>query len=57
MRDVLYLSVPLSEAESVIREFDGNLDARLSFNEFANLVLPATSYSLRDIALKRSTVS
>jgi Ca2+-binding EF-hand superfamily protein len=53
MRDTLNIAVPLSEAESVIREFDGNLDNRLSFSEFAQLALPATSYSLRDIALKR----
>lgn len=53
MRDTLNISVPLREAEAVIREFDGNLDSKLSFNEFAQLSLPATSYSLRDIALKR----
>ena len=34
MRDTLNISVPLSEADSVIREFDGNLDNKLNFLEF-----------------------
>ena len=45
--------MPLSEADAVVREFDGNLDNRLNFTEFAQFALPATSYSLRDISLKR----
>lgn len=53
LRDTSHTAVPLSEADSVIREFDGNLDNKLSFSEFAQFALPATSYSLRDIALKR----
>jgi Ca2+-binding EF-hand superfamily protein len=53
MRDTLNISVPLSEAEAVVREFDGNLDGRLNYAEFTQFALPATSFSLRDIALKR----
>lgn len=54
MRDVLSVHVSLTEAEALIKEYDGDLDRRLSFREFASLVLPATIASLRDIATKRS---
>ena len=57
MKDVLSLRVSLTETESVIREFDGNLDIRLNFQEFQQFVLPATSRSLRDIALNRASLS
>ena len=57
MKDALSLRVSLSEAEAVIREFDGNMDNRLNFQEFQQFVLPATSRSLRDIALNRASLS
>ena len=54
MREVLLVQVSLSEAEALIKEYDGDLDKRLGYREFLNFVLPATSASLRDIALKRA---
>lgn len=57
MKEVLSVRLPLSDAESVVYEFDGNQDKKLSFLEFQQLVLPATSRSLRDIALNRATLS
>ena len=56
MREVLCIRISLSEAELLIREFDGNLDGRLSSQEFFQFCLPATSLSLRDIALNRGNV-
>jgi Ca2+-binding EF-hand superfamily protein len=53
MKEVLYIRISLSEAELLVREFDGNLDGRLSSQEFYQFCLPATSLSLRDIALNR----
>lgn len=54
VRSVLYTSVSLSEAEAFIKEYDADLDRRLGYREFLNFVLPSTSASLRDIALKRA---
>jgi len=54
MREVLAVHVSLSEAEALIKEYDGDLDRRLGYREFLNFVLPATSANLRDIAIKRS---
>jgi hypothetical protein len=34
MKEVLYIRISLSEAELLIKEFDGNLDGRLSSQEF-----------------------
>ena len=56
MREVLYIRISLSEAELLVREFDGNLDGRLSSQEFYQFCLPATSLSLRDIALNRGNL-
>ena len=56
MREALCIRISLSEAELLIREFDGNLDGRLSSQEFFQFCLPATSLSLRDIALNRGNV-
>jgi hypothetical protein len=55
MKEVLYIRISISEAELLIREFDGNLDGRLSSQEFYQFCLPATSLSLRDIALNRGS--
>lgn len=57
MKEVLYIRISISEAEMLIREFDGNLDGRLSIEEFYQFVLPATSRHLRDIALNRANIS
>ena len=57
MREVLCIRISLSEAELLIREFDGNLDGRLSLQEFYQCVLPATSRNLREIALNRANIS
>lgn len=57
MKEVLYIRISISEAEMLIREFDGNLDGRLSIEEFYQFVLPATSRNLRDIALNRANIS
>jgi|LauGreDrversion4_2_1035121.scaffolds.fasta_scaffold850487_1 Ca2+-binding EF-hand superfamily protein len=54
MREVLAVHVSLSEAEALIKEYDGDLDRRLGYREFLNFVLPATSAHLRDIAIKRT---
>ena len=56
MKETLYISISLSEAETLIKEFDSDSDGRLSESEFFSFALPATSLSLRDIALKRSNV-
>jgi len=56
MKETLYMSISLTEAEQLIREFDSDLDGRLTEAEFFNFILPATSLSLRDIALKRNNV-
>lgn len=50
------MSISLTEAEQLIREFDSDLDGRLTEAEFFSFILPATSLSLRDIALKRNNV-
>lgn len=56
MKETLYISISLAEAELLIKEFDSDSDGRLRESEFFNFILPATSLSLRDIALKRSNV-
>lgn len=57
MREALSRPIALNEADALVKEFDGNLDGRLNYQEFTNLVLPATSWSLRDISLKRPNAS
>jgi Ca2+-binding EF-hand superfamily protein len=56
MKETLYITISLSEADALIKEFDSDADGRLTESEFFNFLLPATSFSLRDIALKRSNV-
>ena len=56
MKETLYITISLSEADALIKEFDSDADGRLTESEFFNFLLPATSLSLRDIALKRSNV-
>ncbi len=56
MKEVLYIRISLTEAELLVREFDGNVDGRLSTQEFYQFCLPATSLSLRDIALNRGNL-
>ena len=53
MKEVLYVRISLSEAELLIKEYDGNLDGRLGPSEFYQFVLPATALSLRELALSR----
>ena len=56
MRNTLTVNVSLSEAETLVKEFDGNQDYRLSYSEFLQCVLPATSRAFRDLALNRSSI-
>ena len=56
MKESLYITISLSEADALIKEFDSDADGRLTESEFFNFLLPATSLALRDIALKRSNV-
>ncbi len=56
MKETLYISISLTEAEFLVKEFDSDSDGRLTESEFFNFILPATSLSLRDITLKRSNV-
>lgn len=53
MRDTLYISISLTEAELLIKEYDGNLDGRLSTLEFYQFALPATSSYIRETAYNR----
>ena len=53
MKEKLYQAISLSEAENLVKEFDSDFDSRLSEQDFFNFILPASSLSLRDIALKR----
>ena len=57
MKYNLHITVSVSEVEGLIKEYDGNLDRRLNFKEFQNFSLPATSFTLRDLALNRANVS
>ena len=43
-----------AEAALVIRQYDGDLDGRLSYTEFCSLVLPSSKDILRTEALQRS---
>jgi len=42
-----YMSPRMSDAQDIIREYDGSQDSRLNFDEFCQLALPSTSPSLR----------
>lgn len=48
-----YLGARISDAEDIIREYDGNYNGRLDFDEFCQLVLPSTNQNLRSIAMSR----
>jgi Ca2+-binding EF-hand superfamily protein len=41
------------EAFLLVRQYDSNLNGRLSFQEFINFVLPSTNPGFRDLALNR----
>jgi len=56
LQDQAYMcGLQCSEAEAalVLRQYDGDLDGRLSFAEFCNMVLPAAKNMLRKEALQR----
>jgi hypothetical protein len=53
MKETLYQRISLSDAENLIKEFDSDQDGRINEQDFFNFLLPASSLSLRDIALKR----
>lgn len=48
-----YLNPRLSDADDIVREYDGTLDRSLSFDEFCQLVLPSTNPDLRHMASTR----
>jgi len=54
MKDTLYQTISLTDAENLIKEFDSDQDGRINEQDFFNFLLPAASLSLRDIALKRA---
>ena len=56
MKEILNIRISFSEAELLVREYDGNQDGRLSSQEFYNFALPATSLTLRDVALNRGSL-
>ena len=48
-----YLGARAEDAEDIIREYDGNLDRTLTFDEFCQLSLPSANPNLRHIANSR----
>lgn len=48
-----YVSLDLSEAQDIVREYNASANGALSFNDFCQFVLPATSNSLRSVAENR----
>ena len=48
-----YLGARIEDVEDIIREYDGNLNKSLTFDEFCQLVLPSANPNLRQIATTR----
>lgn len=48
-----YISAELADGNDIVREYDSSNDGTLEFNEFCQLVLPATNNSLRHVAEHR----
>ena len=48
-----FLNPRYSDADDIIKEYDGNQNRRLDFDEFCQLVLPSTNPNLRHIATTR----
>lgn len=48
-----FLNPRTSDADDIIKEFDGSMNSMLDFDEFCNLVLPSTNQNLRHIAATR----
>lgn len=49
-----YVKTSEREAEMIIREYDADQDGNLSFEEFCQMVLPATNECIRKLALSRN---
>ena len=47
------LNPRISDAEDIVREYDGTQNTMLDFDEFCQLVLPSTNPNLRHIASTR----
>jgi len=48
-----FLNPRLSDAEDIVREYDGSQNNALDFEEFCQLVLPSTNPNLRHMASTR----
>ena len=48
-----YLSPRMTDADDIIREYDGTQNNQLDFDEFCQLVLPSTNPNLRHMASSR----
>ena len=48
-----YVKISNIDAESVILEFDSDMDGNLNYEEFSTLCLPATNQTLKELALLR----
>ena len=51
--DKHYVSIRMSDADDIVREYDGDLDGALNYEEFCQLVLPAANQGLRSLASSR----
>ena len=41
----------LEETQQAVKDFDGNQDGTLSYDEFCTMLLPATNSHIRDMAV------
>jgi hypothetical protein len=48
------IRIDVSDAELIVKEYDGNNDGNLDFEEFCAMVLPATDKILKEIAINRA---
>ena len=48
-----YLDARVEDAEAVIREYDGNINKTIDYEQFCQFILPATNPNLRNIATNR----
>ena len=51
MQDHFVSETSVLDCQELIAEFDSNLDGTLAYEEFLNLLLPATNPALRDFCL------